>query len=96
MGSFLSGAGLGLVLAVTAVGGAAYAHWKALPARQALAVIVSGMLVRMLVLGLWAGIGFAKFELEPLSFLGGFAATYLVGQVAEIVLLVRDRKRGPA
>lgn len=90
-----SGEGLGAICALTAVLGAGYAQHRGLAAKAALAVVMGGMLVRMVLVTVWAVIAFRTHDLAPIPFLAGFAAIYLPGQAIEIYLL-RPRSGGAA
>ena len=95
MTSLLSGLALGLILAITAVVAAVWVEKRRLSTVQALAAVVLGMLARMFVLAIWAAVGFAALHHEPIPFLSGLAGPWLVGQVIEIVLILRT-SAGPA
>ena len=92
-----SGAALGFVCALTAVLGAGYAQARGLAAKGALAVVMGGMLFRMVLVAVWAVLAFRAHDLAPVPFLAGFAAVYLPGQAIEIRLLwTRRGARGRA
>ncbi|WP_373049343.1 hypothetical protein [Vulgatibacter sp.] len=86
----------GVVTAISAVGGAWWAEVKNLKPNQALAIVVVGMLGRMLFLGAWALVAIAVGGVDGLGFLGGFGAVYLVGQVLEVWMLNRLKGDQPS
>jgi hypothetical protein len=90
-----SGALLGAVCAFTAVLGAGYAQRRGLGAWGSLAVVVGGMMFRMVLVAVWAVVAFRFAGAAPVPFLAGFAAMYLPGQGIEIVLLRSKKAAGP-
>lgn len=82
-----SGAALGLLCAVTAVAGAAFALHEGLGAKGALSVVVGGMLFRIVLVSAWAVVAFRVYSLKPIPFLIGLAAIYLPCQVIELAML---------
>jgi hypothetical protein len=90
-----SGALLGAVCAVTAVLGAAYAQRRGLGAWGSLAVVVGGMMFRMVLVAAWAIVAFRFAGATPVPFLAGFAAMYLPGQGIEIAFLRTKKAAGP-
>lgn len=94
-GAFWGLAG-GLICALSAVGGAYWAEAKGKTVQQALAVVVVGMLFRMFFLGGWTILAVRIGEANALSFIGGFGAIYLVGQVLEVWMLTKLRQRQAA
>jgi hypothetical protein len=82
-----SGEALGTICALTAVLGAGWAQGRGLAGKGALAVVMAGMLFRMLLVSAWAVVAFRVHDLAPIPFLAGFAAVYLPGQAIEVFLL---------
>lgn len=82
----------GLICALSAIGAAAWAEKKRLSVHQSLAVVVVGMLFRMIFLVGWTLLAVVVGEAHAVAFIGGFGAVYLVGQVLEVWMLARLAK----
>lgn len=87
-GGALWGLGGGLVAALSALGGAAFAVRRNLAMNQALAIVVVGMLVRMLFMGAVTIAAIKLGGVDPVGFVIGFGVIFLVGQALEVRMLV--------
>jgi len=85
----------GVVTALSAIGGAWFAEVKGLKPNQALAVVVVGMLGRMVLLTIWALIAVHVGKADALGFVAGFGAVYVLGQVLEVWMLTRLKSGQP-
>lgn len=85
----LWGMGGGTVTAFSAIGGAWWAESRGMNPKQALAVIVLGMLGRLVFLGAYAVVALLVGNANGLGFFLGFGGVFLVGQVLEVALLAR-------
>jgi|GEM_PF-2418963 len=83
----------GLICAISAVGLAYWAERRKMSIKQALAVLVAGMLFRMFFLAAWTLVAVLLGGAHALAYLAGFGGVYLVGQGLEIWLLARLGKR---
>lgn len=92
-GGILWGSVAGIVTAASAIGGAWWAEAAGMQPNQALAVVVVGMLGRMFFLGAWAILAVKAGGADPLGFLVGFAAIYVIGQILEVWMLLRLKGR---
>lgn len=86
----------GLLCALSAVGAAYWAEAKGKTVQQALMVVVVGMLFRMFFLGGWTILAVRVGGANAFSFIGGFAAVYLVGQILEVWMLTKLRAKQAA
>jgi len=88
-GGYASGALAGLLCGATAVGGAALAHARGLQGWQTLALLLVGMVRRMVVLGTWAVVSLKALGLDAMGFAAGFAAVYGAAVAIEIWMVSR-------
>lgn len=86
----------GAVTALSAIGGAWWAEFKGLRPNQALAILVVGMLGRMMFLLVWALLAVKVGEVDVLGFLAGFGGVFLMGQVLEVWMLTRLSSSRPS
>ncbi len=86
------GIGGGTVAALSAIGGAFWAESRKLKLNQALAIVVMGMLFRMLFLGAFMLAAIKLALVNPMAFILGFAAVYVAGQALEVWMLARLTK----
>lgn len=91
----LWGAPAGAITALTAIGGAWWAEARNLDAKQAMAVMVVGMLGRMVFLTAWAVFAVLYADVDVLGFVAGFGSIYLVGQALEVWMLARRQQAPP-
>ncbi|HEY0839597.1 MAG TPA: hypothetical protein VGD74_05380, partial [Vulgatibacter sp.] len=87
------GLGCGTVAALSAIGGAFWAESRRLPLNRALAIVVVGMLFRMLFLAAAMLIAIELVQVAPMAFVLGFGAVYVAGQALEVWMLNRLRSR---
>lgn len=85
----LWGLGGGLFTATSAVGGAYGAESRGLQVNQALAVVVVGMLFRLLFLGAFTLLAIRLGRIDGLIYVLAFGSVFLTGQVLEVWMLSR-------
>jgi len=83
----------GLICAVSAVGIALWADRRKMSVKHAFAVVVVGMLFRMVFLAAWTILAILVGKTHAFAFLTGFGGVYLTGQALEVWLLARLGKR---
>lgn len=91
----LWGVGGGAVAALTAIGGAWWAESRRMRVNQALAIVVVGMLFRMMFLGGWLLLAIKLSEFSGLAFIIGFGLVFVTGQILEVWMLFRLGSRQP-